>query len=306
MGRLLRFLMMLALAALALPPLFFGLFPPAAPELPPGGRRVEVAPGVEVNLIEAGSGPPVVLVHGHPGSAYDWGSVMDALAELGHHALAYDRVGYGRSDPRPVPSLVDANADELLALLEAEDLHDVTLVGWSYGGGTSIAAAKKDASRLARVVLVGSVGPGVEERPSPPAWLMELIVGPVLSWISAVPPVAEGLRESLTARAFEPERVTPGYRALLDANFSAPHTLETFRNEGRDLDGRADIDPSELRLPILVIHGDGDRLVPASVGETLHGLASESELWMVPGGGHMLPFTRAEPLAERISGFAGR
>ncbi|MCP5060497.1 MAG: alpha/beta hydrolase [bacterium] len=249
MARLLRILLMLVVVALVLPPLVFALFPTAEPELPLAGRRVEVAPGVGVNLIEAGSGPPVVLVHGHPGSAYDWRSVMDALAERGHHALAYDRVGYGRSDARTVPSRVDANANELLALLAAEDLREVTLVGWSYGGGTSIAAAKKDASRLARVVLVGSVGPGVEDRPAPPEWLMELMVGPVLSWISAVPPVAARLRENMTALAFEPERVTPGYRALLDANFAAPHTLETFRNEGRDLDGRADIDPSDLQLP---------------------------------------------------------
>jgi len=304
--RLIRILLVLVVMALVLPPLYFALFPPADPDLPPPGRRVEVAPGVEVNLIETGHGPPVVLVHGHPGSAYDWRSVMDALAKRGHHALAYDRVGYGRSDARIVAPLVDANANELLAFLAAENLRDVTLVGWSYGGGTSIAAAKKEASRLARVVLVGSVGPGIENRPAPPQWLMELMVGPVLSWVSAVPPVAARLRGSTTALAFEPELITPGYRALLDANFAAPHTLETFRNEGRDLDGRADIDPSGLQLPVLVIQGDGDRLVPASVGEALHRLAPDSELWMVPGGGHMLPFTRSEALADRIAGFAGR
>ncbi|MCP5060496.1 MAG: hypothetical protein GY937_27680 [bacterium] len=45
--------------------------------------------------------------------------------------------------------------------------------------------------------------------------------------------------------------------------------------------------------------------MPASVGETLHGLAPESELWMVPGGGHMLPFTRVETLVERIAAFTG-
>ena len=306
MKRGLAVALLLLASVLALPPLWYALFPIDAPELPAAGRRVEVAPGVGVNLLEEGDGAPVVFVHGHPGTAYDWRPMLTELAGHGFRAFAYDRVGYGRSDARTGPYLVDANAGELLALLAALRLRDVTLVGYSYGGATAIAATKKDPSRLARLVLVGAAGIGIEKRPGPPQWVAELLSGPVLSWFAAVPPAMNRFGEAFTALAFEPEQVTPGFRALSAANFAAPHTLESFRNEGRDLDGRADNDPSGIALPILVVQGEGDRLVPAEIGENLHRLAPNSELWMVEGGGHMLHVTRTDALAKRIVEFAQR
>jgi pimeloyl-ACP methyl ester carboxylesterase len=295
----------LVAAALSLPPLWFTAFPEPVAELPPAGRRVEVAPHVAVNVIEAGKGPPVVLVHGHPGSGYDWSPLMRTLAARGYRVLAYDRVGYGRSDGRTNGSYtVGANADELLALLAAEHLRDALVVGWSYGGGVAIVAARKDASRVARLALVGSVGPGIENREGPPPLLMEFIAGPGLTWLARVPPLARRVRTAMTATAFDPDPIAPGYLSQLDANFGRPHTLETFRSEGRDLDGQANLDPSAIDLPILIVHGDRDRLVPLAVGQELHRRAQRSELWVVPGGSHMLPVTHAEALADRIAAFA--
>jgi pimeloyl-ACP methyl ester carboxylesterase len=294
----------IVIAALGLPPLWYAAFPVPVAGLPPPGRRVEVAPGVGVNVIEAGRGRPVVLVHGHPGCAYDWTALMSELAARGFRALAYDRVGYGRSDGRPdADYTVAANANELLALLAAEDLREVVIVGWSYGGGTSIVAARRDPSRIAALVLVGSVGPGIEHREGPPPLVIDFLLGPGLTWVSHVPPLAQRLRLALVATAFAPGPVTPGYPEVLDANFAGPHTRDTFRSEGRDLDGRADLDPGPVDLPMLIIHGDGDLLVPLSVGEELHRRARRSTLWVVPRGSHMLPITHAAALAERMAGF---
>ncbi len=89
----------------------------------------------------------------------------------------------------------------------------------------------------------------------------------------------------------------------LAANFARPHTLSTWREEGARF--RWDEhDPTSVERPILVIHGDDDRLVPPDVGEALHRLAPHSELWMVPGGSHMLPMTHVGPVADRITAFA--
>src|SRR5688500_4101468 len=128
--RILLALLLLVFAAIALPPLWFRLFREPAPELPPPGRRVALASGVGVNVLEEGAGPPVVLVHGLPGTAYEWRETSAALAERGRRAIAYDRVGYGWSDPRPDAAFsVESNAAELLGLLEALGLDDVTVVG---------------------------------------------------------------------------------------------------------------------------------------------------------------------------------
>lgn len=292
-------------AALALPPLWYTVFPQPGPALPPAGHRVEVAPGVGINVIEEGKGRPIVLVHGHPACAYDWTALMHELAAHGYRALAYDRVGYGRSDARKNGQYtVDANADELLALMAAEDVRDAIVVGWSYGGGTAIVAARKNPSRIARLVLVASVGPGIENRPAPPPLVMELIAGPGFSWLAHVPPLARRVRAAMTATAFDPDPIAPGYLTQLDANFSSPHTLDTFRSEGRDLGGQANLDPSSIDLPMLIVHGDRDRLVPFSVGEELHRRARHTQFWVVTNGSHMLPFTHAKALADRIAAFA--
>jgi pimeloyl-ACP methyl ester carboxylesterase len=293
-------------AALALPPLWYAVFREPAPELPPPGRRVEVAPGVGVNVIEAGAGRPVVLVHGHPGSAYDWAPLARELAARGHRVIAYDRLGYGHSDARSNGAwTVESNARELLALLDAEDLRDVVLVGWSYGGGTAIVATREDPSRVSHLVLVGSVGAGVEDRDAPPRLVMEFMAAFGLPWLARVPPLDRRVRAAFLAAAFAPEPVAEGALELMTANSARPHALATMTSEGRDLGGEADLDPGAIERPILVVQGDGDRLVPLAVAEGLHRRARGSELWVVPGGGHALPVTRPRELAERIVAFAG-
>lgn len=303
MRRLLLALALLLLAALVLPPLFFAALPQPAPELPPPGRRIAVGEGVSVNAVERGAGPTAVLVHGLPGCGYDWKPLVDALAERGVHALAYDRVGYGRSSPRPDDDLtVAANARELVALLENEDLHDATVVGWSYGGGTAIEAAGLDPSRMGRLVLVGSAGPR-EDAPGEPAVQRVLFSAPVMTWMEAVPPVGAALRATMSEEAFSGQPEPAWWLPQLAANFAMPHTRRSFREESARFVWEGD--PSSIELPVLVVHGDADRLVPLAVGRTLARLAPHGELVVVPGGSHMLPITHPDLLAERIAAFAG-
>jgi pimeloyl-ACP methyl ester carboxylesterase len=308
MARVLLWLAALALLALAVPPLFYALHREPAPELPPAGRRVELAPGLAVNVLDVGSGPTLVLVHGHPACAYDWAPTQRELAGRGYRTIAYDRVGYGRSDGRaPGRVTVATNAAELLGLLAALELRDVTLVGWSYGGATSIVAAKRDPARIARLVLIGSVGPGIEQgRPRLPEPLLDFLAGPVLSWLAHVPPLLQRFLAAGSRNAFHPDAVPDWYQTQVEANFAQPHTRAAFGSEGRDLGGEADLDPGPIERPILVIHGDADRLVPLAVGRGLAERAHGAELIVVERGSHMLPVTHAERLADAIDGFVTR
>jgi pimeloyl-ACP methyl ester carboxylesterase len=301
MRRLGLALLAVLVAGIALPPLWFRLFREPAPELPPPGRRVALASGVAVNVVEEGAGPAVVLVHGLPGSAYDWRLTSAALAERGRRAIAYDRVGYGWSDARPDGAFsVAANAHELLALLAALELEDVTLVGWSYGGGTAIAAALEDPSRVARIVLIGSVGPGFEASPPPRAVAQILFSAPVLGWLHAVPPLARRVQADVSRQAFSAGPEPAWWRPDLAANFARPHTSTSWRSEGAALGDAPPPDPSALAQPVLVIHGNDDRLVPVEVGHELVRRASRARLVLVPGGSHMLPVTHAERVADEI------
>ncbi len=70
----------LILAVIVLPPVYFALLGDSRPpELPAPGRRVQLQGGARVNLLERGQGPAIVLVHGLPGSAYDWGRCPNGL-----------------------------------------------------------------------------------------------------------------------------------------------------------------------------------------------------------------------------------
>lgn len=303
--RALLALVVLLLALLVLPPLWFALFPVARTTLPPAGRRVELAGGVGVNVLEAGrpgTSPPIVLVHGLPGNAYEWRSTLDALDARGRHALAYDRVGFGHSDPRPdgSPFTVEQNARELLALLEALDLRGAIVVGWSYGGATAIAAARQDPSRIAALVLVGSAGPG--DRREPPLLARVVMTPAGLLWLRAVPPAARGMRAAIGRVAFSEQEQAEWWLPLVEANLARPETGRAYVAEMGGTRANPFPDTTGVTVPVLVVHGDDDRLAPVEIGRELARRAANGRLVEVPGGSHMLPITHADLLAREIDG----
>ncbi|MDO9354339.1 MAG: alpha/beta fold hydrolase, partial [Solirubrobacteraceae bacterium] len=106
-----------------------------------------------------GEGRPVVLIHGWPLSGESWSAQTPALQEAGYRTVVYDRRGFGKSDPGDRYDY-DALADDLDNVLSDLDLRDVTLVGFSMGGG-EIARylSRHGAQRIAKVALVSSVVP---------------------------------------------------------------------------------------------------------------------------------------------------
>ncbi|MEO2170037.1 MAG: alpha/beta hydrolase, partial [bacterium] len=264
-------------------------------------RRIPVGRGLEVNAIEQGSGLPIVLVHGSPGSAYDWKPTLEALAARGYHVLAYDRVGYGYSDGRQDEAYtVESNARELLALLENAELQDATIVGWSYGGSTAMAAALHDSSRIARLVLVGSGGYAENPPTLPPGvqGTMDLMI----PWLALVPPAERSLQAAFSQQAFGLNPLPEWWLPQLAANFQRPGTRAAWEGEEATFtwDGP---DPEPIDRPILVAHGSEDGLVPLVVADWIHERSGNSELWVVEGGGHMLPITHTDSLVNRIVSF---
>ena len=140
-------------------------------------------------------------------------------------------------------------------------------------------------------------------RPEP---VVDFLAGPVLSWVGRVPPVGARVRRAFVGAAFDPDPTPDWYLSLAEANFARPTTRRTFASEGRDLGGSADLDPSAVSLPILVVQGDADRLVPPAVAEEIHRRAPHAELRRVPRAGHAIPITHAAWLADAVAAFAGQ
>jgi pimeloyl-ACP methyl ester carboxylesterase len=305
MRRAIGVFIILIFVAAVLPPAYYGLVGESgAVELPPPGRMVQLSDGSQLNVLDSGQGPVIVLVHGLPGCAYDWTPLPERLAALGRRVIVYDRVGYGHSSPRGSESdyTYDQNATELLELLEHLDVSDTTLVGWSYGGGVVIRAGLRGSDRISRLVLLASVGPSIEVY-EPGLVESVLFSRPVLAWVSMVPPLSRAMVQSASAEAFSDQPMPDWWVPQLRANLARPGTTDTWLAEGAGpiVEG---IDPGPLDLPVLVINGDDDWSVPMNVAEDLYQRAlPDAKLLPVPGGSHMLPITHADLLAQHLFEF---
>jgi pimeloyl-ACP methyl ester carboxylesterase len=294
------------------PPLAASLFgyahDPTA--LPPEGRLVAIGEGEAINVVEQGSGPAIVLVHGLPGNAHDWGETPEKLAALGHRVVAYDRVGYGyssRAQGREGEYTYESNAADLAALMEALGIGSATLVGWSYGGAVVQTFAEKWPGKATALVLIGSVGPG--DWTGRDAGLIDTVLGspfgaPILRWVASIPPLSRATTRDTLVSAFGEEKDLPdGHVEFTRAMLSLPGTLDAFVCEAQRGD-ESELHPADLAMPALVIHGTNDLLVPYAVGQELDRLLPHSRVVAVDEGGHMLPITHPTLMAEEIHQFA--
>jgi pimeloyl-ACP methyl ester carboxylesterase len=104
---------------------------------------IKTRDGTQLYVKAWGHGPAVVLIHGWPLNADSWDPVMNALAQSGYRAIAYDRRGFGRSDQPGQGYDYDTFADDLADVLEATDARPgAALVGFSMGGGKSPATCR--------------------------------------------------------------------------------------------------------------------------------------------------------------------
>lgn len=116
-----------------------------------------------------GPGRPVVLIHGWPLSGESWSAQVPALVDAGHRVVTYDRRGFGRSDKPKTGYTYDALAEDLHTLLVELDLRDVTLVGFSMGGGeVARYLATYGPERVRSVVFASSVTPYLAKTPGNP------------------------------------------------------------------------------------------------------------------------------------------
>jgi non-heme chloroperoxidase len=116
--------------------------------------------GTEIYYKDWGQGPAVTFSHGWPLNSDAWDGQMLFLAQNGFRAIAHDRRGHGRSSQPSSGNDMNGYADDLAALIEALDLHDVTLVGHSTGGGeVARYIGRHGTTRVAKAVLIAAVPP---------------------------------------------------------------------------------------------------------------------------------------------------
>jgi pimeloyl-ACP methyl ester carboxylesterase len=253
-----------------------------------------------------GSGRPVVLIHGWPLSAQAWEPQVAALVKAGHRVVAYDRRGFGRSDKPDGDYGYDTLADDLQRVLDQCGLQDVTLVGFSMGGGeVARYVARHGERRLRGLVFAAAVPPYLLKTADNPE-------GPLT--LEKAQAMKQGLerdrgaffdqftRDFFSARGAllvtEPQRS----EAIVLCQQSDPQAALACVDAFATTDFRADL--GRITLPTLVIHGDADAIVPIEgSGRRTHQAIAHSRLVVVEGAPHGLNVSHAEAFNEALLTF---
>ncbi|MBM9468813.1 alpha/beta fold hydrolase [Nakamurella leprariae] len=236
-----------------------------------------------------GSGRPVVLIHGWPLSAESWKLQVPALRAAGYRVITYDRRGFGRSDKPLTGYGYDTLTEDLHTLVTELDLQDVTLVGFSMGGG-EVARwfTQYGAERLHSVVFASAVTPYLLRTPGNPDGPLEASLAAKMT--AQLTADQESFYDDFTTEFFSVDgalKVTEAQRQealALALQSSKVAALEAMASWGTT-DFRDDV--GRVTVPTLVIHGDGDGTVPfEGSGERTHEAIPGSQLVVLHDAPH--------------------
>ncbi len=254
-----------------------------------------------------GDGRPVVLVHGWPLSGASWSGQVPALTEAGYRVVTYDRRGFGRSDKPGDASGYDYDTltGDLAAVLTGLDLSDVTLVGFSMGGGeVARYLGAHGSDRVHSAVFAAAIPPCLKLDDDHPDGALD-------------DSTVRGYQDALVA---DPRGFLDGFTRNFFSAGGEMRVSEAQQQEALGLALQADVhaarecirswttdftaDLAAITVPTLVIHGDSDGIVPfEKSGQRTQQQVAGSELHVVEGGPHGINTSHTEEFNRELLAF---
>lgn len=265
--------------------------------------------GVQIYYKDWGprDGRVVTFSHGWPLSSDSWESQMMFLASQGYRVVAHDRRGHGRSSQPWDGNDMDHYADDLAAVINALDLKDITLVGFSTGGGeVARYIGRHGTARVKKAVLVSAVPPLMLKTADNPGGLpievfdglrkasldnrsqlyLDIASGPFFGYNRPGAKPNQGLIQSFWAQGMQ-----GGHKNTYDS--IAAFSATDFRDDLKKFD-----------VPTLVIHGDDDQIVPIdAAGRASAALVKGARLIVYSGAPHGLTDTHKDRLNQDLLAF---
>lgn len=306
MKPLTRFLTTAVLAA-ALP--FASAFADAAPTTQTSASTITTRDGVGIYYKDWGpkNGQVVVFSHGWPLNSDSWESQMQFLADKGYRAIAHDRRGHGRSSQPWDGNDMDHYADDLADVLKTLKLKDVTLVGFSTGGGeVARYIGRHGSDRIKKAALVSAVPPLMLKTEDNPDGIplevfdgmrkasldnrsqlyLDVASGPFFGYNRPGAKPSQG-----SIQSFWRQGMMAGAKNTYDS--IAAFSATDFRD-----------DLAKFDVPTLVIHGDDDQIVPIDTsGRASAALIKNAKLIVYKGAPHGLADTHKDQLNQDLLNF---
>ncbi len=269
-------------------------------------NTVSTADGTVLYYKDWGHGPAVVLSHGYPLSSDAWEYQMMFLVEQGFRVIAHDRRGFGRSSQPAQGYDYDTFADDLATLIDALDLHDVTLVGHSMGGGeVARYIGRHGEKRVSKIAFVASVTPFLLQTETNPrgvpaevfAGMRAAVQADRSQWTKDVTiPYYSYNREG--ALASEGVRDDYWRQGMATGILAATYAITAFS----ETDFRKDL--TKITIPTLVVHGTDDQIVPTEIsGSLMTDFVKHAQLVAYGGGSHGLLITQKDRLNADLLAF---
>ena len=245
-----------------------------AQSLPPG--NVIHVNGIDLHYIDRGKGEPLLLVHGFNSCAADWKPIADILAQ-DYRLIIPDLRGHGWSTGPASSFSMPRASDDISALLNSLGLRRVRAIGLSAGGIVLLHLATREQDRISSMILVSSASQLSDQaRAILRGTTIETLPDVVRDrWRSCAAHGEDQMREII-------DRVRSYASDTVDVNFSAAQL-------------------HAIRARTLVVQGDRDRLHPLETTIKLYRDIPNSELWIVPGGGHVPIFGDRKPEFLRVA-----
>ena len=268
---------------------------------------IKTEDGVEIFYKDWGKGQPIVFSHGWPLSSDDWDAQMLFFLQHGYRVIAHDRRGHGRSGQVSDGHDMDHYADDLAALTAHLDLKNAIHVGHSTGGGeVARYLARHGESRVSKAVLISAVPPLMVKTPANPLGLPKKVFDDFQAALAAN-----------RSQFYRDIAAGPFYGFNRPDAKPSEAIIENWWRQGMMGGAKAHYDGivafsqtdfteelKKITVPVLVMHGDDDQVVPYSDSAPLSAkLLKNGTLKTYKGFPHGMPTTQAATINADLLDF---
>ncbi len=258
---------------------------------------VYTAPDVNIRYVDEGSGPAVMLMHGHTLDHRIFDDIAPSLIAAGFRVLRPDLRGHGRSSLPPTGYHPSRHAADMLAVLDHADVATSSVVGFSIGGAVAIELAVAAAERVERLALISAVIP---DRRFEPEFMENLKA--VAKTVRAEGVAAAMAGPWMASPLFAHSLAKPGIRAKLEpilADFPGAEYLATERDRP-DREWSAGDRLAEISAPTLVVSGDHDMPGFRAFSDELATTIPNARSVRLEDTGHLVPLEAPEALSRLL------